>query len=108
MWKDKEEYIFDMPGPRIDDVYGKNARLPLRAFMKQKNPKVTGMRFHETAPGVIFEIGHPKYPESYPYFTQEDQANLLASYMEYANMTYEELSAWYKVEFNKHAKSEQE
>ena len=101
MWKDKEEYIFDMPGSRISDVYEKNSRVPLWPYLKAHNPKITGMRFHETMPGLYVEVGHPKYPKDYPYFTNEDQATLLETYMNYANATIEDMQAWYKLKNEK-------
>ena len=105
MWKSKEEYLFDMPGSRIDDVYGKNARLPLWPYIKIHNPKVTKIFFDARSPGLHVEIGIPKYPKEYPYFTPEDTNKLLKTYMDYANMSHDELAEWYKQQPRKPVKN---
>jgi len=102
MWKDMETYIFDMPGPRIESVYGKNTCWPIWPFLKMHNPKITKTRWHESGAGLYVEVGIPKYPKERPYFTNEDQAELLRSYMEYANMSGDEIQAWYKLNSKPH------
>jgi len=101
LWKSEEKYTFDMPYPRIDDVYGKNARYPLGPYIKAHVPKVSKVEFDATMPGVHVTVGVPKYPESYPFFTDSDVKTLLDSYMNYANMSNEEIQAWYKTKQNK-------
>jgi len=96
MWKSQEVYTFDMPEQRIGDVYVKNARFKLWPYLRAHNPKITKLRFDEQFPGLHIEVDVPKYPESYPYFTKDDSKMLLESYMDYANMTLEEIQAWYK------------
>ena len=96
LWKSEEKYTFDMPGPRIEDVYGKNAMFPLEPYLKVHNPKVSEIKFDSKYPLVHVIVAVPKYPESYPFFTDEDVKTLLDSYMNYANATGEEIQAWYK------------
>jgi hypothetical protein len=96
LWKSEERYTIDMPEVRIDDVYGKNARFPIGPYIKYYNPKVSKVEFDATMPGMHITVSIPKYPESYPYFTEEDVKTLLESYMNYANSTREEMHAWYK------------
>lgn len=103
LWKSKEEYTFDMPGLRVDDVYGKNARLPLWPYLKHYNPKISEIKFDKTLPLLHVVIEVPKYPKSRPYFNNEDVKTLLETYMNYANATLEEISAWYKTKSRNNA-----
>jgi len=96
LWKTSETYIFDMPEVRIMDVYGKSVRHPLKPYLMKLNPKVTNVRFCEDGHATLIDIGIPKYPDEHPYFTSDDSHALLVSYMDYANMSYEEIHAWYK------------
>lgn len=96
LWKSEEKYTFDMPIPRIEDVYVKNAFAPLGPYLKYHNPKVTKVEFDATMPGVHITVHVPKYPESRPHFTDEDVKTLLDTYMNYANSTREEIRAWYQ------------
>ncbi len=97
MWLHKEVYHFDMPEQRIMDVYGKNVRHSLRVYLKLENPKVTDVQFDEHYAGVNVIVEVPKYPEGgHPYFTPEDRKQLLTTYMDYANMSYAELTEWWQ------------
>ena len=96
LWKSEEKYTFDMPEQRIPDVYGKNARWPLGPYIKAHVRKVSNVEFDPTMPGVHITVGVPKYPESYPFFTDTDVKALLDAYMNYANASPEEMAAWYK------------
>ena len=78
------------------DVYGKSVRHPLKAYLKILNPKITDVRFCEDGPGVYIDVAIPKYPDEHPYFNQDDVLQLLETYMAYANMSYQEISAWYE------------
>jgi len=55
------------------------------------------MHFDSKGTGTHIEVEIPKYPETKPYFTEDDQKMLLESYMEYANMSIEEIREWYSV-----------
>jgi len=104
MWKSEEVYTFDMPLSRIDDVYGKNARYPLWAYLKYYNPKITDMKFDAKCPGLHVIVSVPKYHGSHPYFTNEDVKKLLDTYMDYANASYKEIEAWYKTKGSNNVK----
>ena len=99
LWKSEEVYTFDMPDCRIQDVYGKNAVVPLRQYIMAHNEKVTDVRFDEHYPGVHVVIGIPKYPKEDPYFSDEDMMKLLNTYMDYANATRKEILNWQRVRF---------
>mgnify|MGYP001819105703 CR=1 FL=1 len=96
LWKSEETYTFDMPIPRIEDVYVKNAYAPLAPYIKYYNPKVSKVEFDTTMPGVHVTVPIPKYPEERPHFGSEDVQKLLETYMDYANMTREEITNWYR------------
>lgn len=96
LWKTSETYVFDMPEQRIMDVYGKNVRCPLAPYLKILNPKISEVKFDEKYAAVLVEIGIPKYPDQRPYFNSDDTAQLLETYMAYANMSLQEIMDWYK------------
>jgi len=95
LWKSAQTYTFDMPRPRVQDVYVKSMYNPLRPYIISKNPKVTNVKFDSYYPLVHIEIEQPKYCDE-PYFSEEDVGNLLQTYMDYANMSREEIRDWYQ------------
>ena len=96
LWKSEETYTFDIPSlQRVQDVYWKNAMLPLEGYLKAHIPKITRIKFDEKLPLLHVIVTIPKYPTDKPFFGEEDVKTLLETYMRYANSSVKEISEWY-------------
>ena len=107
LYKRLEVYHFDMPECRIMDVYGKSARNSIGTYLQFFNPKITNVCWDEKYPGLDIEVETPKYPKERPYFTEQDQMTLLKTYMDYANMSQEELIEWFNNTTDQRTNNEQ-